>query len=185
MTKKVWLIILVVVVVLAFYFVGMYNGLVGDNQNVDKAWADVQTQYQRRFDLIPNLVNSVKGAMAQEKAVFQAIADARTKYGSAATPEAKVGAANEVETALSRLLVVMENYPQLKSIDAVQTLMVQLEGTENRISVERGRFNEVVKVFDTKIKRFPTNIFSAMFGFKERAYFQSQPGAESVPGVNL
>ncbi len=185
MTKKVWLIVLAIVVALALYLVGSYNGLVGDSQNVDKAWADVQTQYQRRFDLIPNLVNSVKGAMAQEKAVFQAIADARTKYGSAASPEAKVGAANEVESALSRLLVVMENYPQLKSVDTVQTLMVQLEGTENRISVERSRFNEVVKVFDTKIKRFPTNIFAAMFGFTQRDYFESQTGAENTPSVNL
>jgi len=178
MSKKVWLIVLAVVVLVVLYAGGLYNSLVKDNENINGQWAQVETQYQRRFDLIPNLVNSVKGAMAQEKSVFDAIAEARTKYGSATTPEAKVGAANQVESALSRLLVVMENYPQLKSIDTVQTLMVQLEGTENRISTERGRFNDLVKTYDAKIKTIPANIFAKIFGFAERAYFESQDGSE-------
>jgi len=185
MSKKVWLIVLAVVVLVVLYAGGLYNSLVKDNENINGQWAQVETQYQRRFDLIPNLVNSVKGAMAQEKSVFDAIAEARTKYGSATTPEAKVGAANQVESALSRLLVVMENYPQLKSIDTVQTLMVQLEGTENRISTERGRFNDLVKTYDAKIKTIPANIFAKMFGFAQRAYFESQDGSETAPKVNF
>src|SRR3989339_1528196 len=183
--KKSLLIILAFVAVMGLSLMSTYNGLVTKSQNIDGQWAQVETQYQRRFDLIPNLVNSVKGAMAQEKSVFDAIAEARTKYGSATTPEAKVGAANQVESALSRLLVVMENYPQLKSIDTVQTLMVQLEGTENRISTERGRFNDLVKTYDAKIKTIPANIFAKIFGFAERAYFESQDGSETAPKVNF
>jgi LemA protein len=185
MKKIVWLIILVVVVVVVGYVWSLNNRLVTADQSVKTQWAKVETQYQRRFDLIPNLVNSVKGAMAQEKDVFKAIADARTKYGSAGTPEAKVKAANEVESAFSRLLVVMENYPQLKSIETVQTLMVQLEGTENRVSVERTRFNDEVKSYNLLVKIFPGNLIAGMLGYGEKEYFQAAAGANNAPEVKF
>lgn len=185
MNKKVWLVIAIVVVVIAVYLGGSYNSLVKANESINGQWAQVETQYQRRFDLIPNLVNSVKGIMNQEQKVFGDLADARTRYSGASNPTDKVKAANQVESALGRLLVVMENYPQLKSAETVQTLMVQLEGTENRISVERGRFNEVVKDFNANIKQFPTNIIAGLFGFEARDYFESAEGAENAPKVNF
>jgi len=172
-------------VVLVLYSWSLYNGLVKASENIDGQWAQVQTQYQRRFDLIPNLVNSVKGIMNQEKEVFSALAEARTRYAGAVNVDDKVKAANDVESSLGRLLVIMENYPQLRSSETVLTLMAQLEGTENRISVERSRFNDVVKVYNTKIKRFPANVFSSVYGFDEKFYFESQSGADEVPGVNL
>ena len=182
--KTLWIVLGVVVVALLYVWTS-YNGFVGKNEAVDNQWAQVETQYQRRLDLIPNLVSSVQGAMKQEKDVFLAIADARTKYGSAKTVDEKAAAATNVESALSRLLVVMENYPTLKSSDAVQTLMVQLEGTENRVSVERQRFNDAVKDLNMSVKRFPGNIVAGMFGFKERTYFAAASGAENAPKVNF
>lgn len=182
--KTLWIWVAVVAVVLLYAW-SSYNSFVGKNEAVNGQWAQVETQYQRRLDLIPNLVNSVQGAMKQEKEVFLAIADARTKYGSAKTVDEKASAATGVESALSRLLVVMENYPQLKSMDTVQTLMAQLEGTENRVSVERSRFNDMVKDLDMSIKRFPSNLIANIFGFKERAYFEAAKGAENAPKVNL
>lgn len=163
----------------------LYNGFVKANENITGQWAQVQTQYQRRFDLIPNLVNSVKGIMKQEQQVFGALSEARTRYAGAANVNDKVKAANDLESSLGRLLVILENYPQLRSSENVQTLMAQLEGTENRISVERSRFNDEVKIYNTKIKRFPANVLAPLYGFKEKAYFESQPGTEKVPGVNL
>ncbi len=183
--KKLALVILGVILVLVLYSWSLYNGLVKANENITGQWAQVQTQYQRRFDLIPNLVNSVKGIMSQEKQVFGALAEARTRYAGAANVNDKVKAANDVENSLGRLLVILENYPQLRSSESVQTLMAQLEGTENRISVERSRFNDEVRAYDTKIKGFPANVFVPLYGFKEKAYFESQPGSEKVPGVNL
>lgn len=180
-----WIILLGIVVLLGLYFWSGYNGLVTANEAVDNQWAKVEAQYQRRFDLIPNLVSSVQGAMKQETAVFGAIADARTKYGQAQTVDQKAAAASQVETALGHLLVVMENYPQLKSIDTVQTLMAELEGTENRISVERSRFNDEVQAFNLQVKTFPKNIVAGMFGFHDRAYFQADSGAAAAPKVNF
>ncbi|MFA6407682.1 MAG: LemA family protein [Candidatus Paceibacterota bacterium] len=182
--KTLWIVIAVVLVVL-LYVGSSYNGFVTKNESVTNQWAQVETQYQRRLDLIPNLVDSVKGAMKQEQTVFLAIADARTKYGSAKTVDEKAAAATGVESALSRLLVVMENYPQLKSSDTVQTLMAQLEGTENRVSVERGRFNDAVRDLNAATKRFPGTIIASIFGFKERAYFEAAKGAENAPKVNF
>ena len=176
---------LAVAVVVGLYVWSGYNGFVGKNEAVNNQWAQVEAQYQRRFDLIPNLVESVKGAMKQEQAVFGAIADARTKYGGAVGVDAKVAAANQMEGALSRLLVVMENYPQLTSSENVKTLMVQLEGTENRVSVERQRFNDLVRDLNTAIKRFPSNLIAGAFGFNERAYFEAVKGAENAPKVNF
>ena len=184
MKKTLW-IVLAVVVVVGGYFWMSYNSFVSLNTAVDVQWAQVESQFQRRFDLIPNLVNSVKGAMQQEQEVFDSITEARTKYGAAATVDAKAAAAGQVESALGRLLVVMENYPILKSIDAVQTLMAQLEGTENRVSVERGRFNDNVRSFNAMTKRFPSNIVAGIFGFSAREYFEAQTGSENAPSVNF
>ena len=177
--------VLAVVILIIGWFWSSYNTLITANEQVDQQWAQVEVQYQRRFDLIPNLVASVKGAMGQEQKVFGDLEAARANYSGANTTNAKAEAATQVESSLSRLLVVMENYPQLKSINAVQTLMVQLEGTENRVSVERGRYNEDVQAYNVLIKRFPMGLMASMFNYSEKAYFQVTPGAEVAPTVDL
>ena len=177
--------VVLVVVIIAVALIGMYNGLVTKSQAIDAQWAQVETQYQRRYDLIPNLVNSVKGLMKQEQTIFDAIAEARTKYGSAATVDEKAAAAGEVETALGRLLAIVENYPDLKSNQTVINLMDELAGTENRISVERQRYNGLVRDYNTQIKTFPTNMIAGMFGFTEKQYFQSVSGADQAPKVEF
>lgn len=183
--KKILIGVLIIVVLMVLYTWTTYNKFVKTNEAVNNQWAQVETQYQRRFDLIPNLVNSVKGIMAQEQKIFGDLAEARTRYSGARSVEEKVNAANQVESALGRLLAVVENYPQLKSAENVQTLMVQLEGTENRISVERGRYNDSVRDFNIMTKRFPSSLIAAMFGFKERSYFQAAQGAENAPNVSF
>jgi LemA protein len=174
-----------VLAIIGIYFGVTYNSLVSANEGVTTQWAQVQTQYQRRFDLIPNLVESVKGIMKQEQAVFTAIADARTRYAGATTPDEQAQAAGQVESALGRLLVITENYPELKSSETVQTLMSQLEGTENRVSVERGRYNEIVQTYNLKVKRFPTSLVANLSGFKEHAYFEAAQGSENAPQVQF
>jgi len=181
----VWLIIGVVALFLIGYIWNSYNRFVTANEAVDNQWSQVETQYQRRFDLIPSLVNSVKGVMKQEQKVFGDLAEARTRYSGAVTTDQKAQAATQVEGALGRLLLIMENYPTLKSYDNVQTLMAQLEGTENRVSVERKRFNDRVREFNVMIKRFPANILARMFGFGEKTYFKAQVGSQNAPAVNL
>jgi LemA protein len=183
--KKTLLIILGLVLVAGLYAWSVYNRIVTADQAVTGQWAQVESQYQRRFDLIPNLVESVKGAMAQETQVFGDLAEARTRYAGAGTVNEKAEAATQVESALGRLLVVMENYPELKSVDTVNTLMVQIEGTENRISAERMRYNEQVQGFNTMIKRVPANLFAGWFGFGEKAYFQAVSGADTAPAVKF
>lgn len=174
-----------IVVIVALYIGGVYNGLITSNEGVDAQWAQVESQYQRRVDLVPNLVNSVKGIMNQEQEVFTALADARTKYGGAGTTDEKAAAATEFESALSRLLVIMENYPQLRSVESVNALMAELSGTENRISVERMRFNEMVRDYNVKVKTFPRSFVASMFGFGPRTMFEAAEGADVVPEVNL
>lgn len=184
MNKSTWIIIGVLAVIVVW--VGTtYNGLVTKNESVTTQWAQVETVYQRRFDLIPNLVESVKGAMGQEKAVFTALADARTRYSGAQNANEKAVAASQVESALSRLLVVVENYPQLKSVEVVQSLMAELSGSENRVSVERGRYNETVQQYNLKVKRFPSSIVAGVFGFDERAYFEADSAAATAPQVKF
>lgn len=183
--KKTLLIIAAILVIIIAWFWLSYNKLVTANEQVDNSWAQVEVQYQRRFDLIPNLVSSVQGAMAQEQKVFGDLAAARASYSGATTVNDKVAAATQVEGALSRLLVIMENYPTLKSIEAVQNLMTQLEGTENRISVERSRFNEQVKTFNVMIKRVPMNIVAGLFNFSVKNYFEAPTEAATAPKVDL
>ena len=184
MKKSTKIILAVVVIVLIYGFIS-YNGLVTLNESADAQWAQVETQYQRRFDLIPNLVNSVQGIFTQEQKIFGDLADARTRYANAGTPNEKASAASQVETSLGRLLVIVENYPQLNSSQSVQDLMSQLEGTENRVSVERNRFNETIRQYNTNIKRFPKNLMAGLFGFGERFYFEATEGTEVAPEVEL
>ncbi len=167
------------------YAWGIYNKMVAADEGVNNMWAQVETQYQRRFDLIPNLVESVKGAMGQEQKVFGDLAEARSHYAGASTVSEKAAAAGQVESAFSRLLAVMENYPQLKSVETTQTLMAQLEGTENRISVERKRFNDAARDFNVMIKRVPAKLFASVYGFAQKAYFDAAAGSENAPAVKF
>ncbi len=182
---KGWIIALVIVILLVAYGASAYNGFVSEREAVDTQWSQVENQYQRRFDLIPNLVATVKGAFGQEQAVFGEIAEARTHYSGATTVNEKVAAANETESALGRLLVVMEQYPQLMSMQAVQNLMTQLEGTENRVSVERMRYNDAVKVYQTHMKSFPGNVIAGLFHFESREYFNAAEAASTTPAVSF
>lgn len=183
--KKVLIVLGIIFIFGLLYIWSVYNNLVTLNEEVNNQWAQVETQYQRRFDLIPNLVESVKGVMNQEQQIFTELAKARSNYSGAKNDTEKVEATNQVESSLSRLLVIMENYPELKSSETVQTLMSQLEGTENRINVERKRYNDNVKSFNILTKRFPTNIMAGMLGFEEREYFNSTEGAENAPKVEF
>lgn len=183
--KKFLIALGVVVFIMTAYVWSAYNKLITVNEAVDTQWAQVEAQYQRRFDLIPNLVASVKGAMEQEQEVFGRLADARSKYAGAVNTNEKAAAAGQMESALARLLVIMENYPELKSIDTVQSLMAQLEGTENRVSVERVRFNDASREFNVMAKRIPSKWVASWMGLDERAYFEATAGAESAPKVEL
>ena len=162
-----------------------YNTFVSQEEAIKAQWAQVENQLQRRNDLIPNLVETTKGIAEQEKAVFIAIADARAKLAGAKTPEETMAAANQQSSALSRLLVVMENYPQLKSNETFNRLMDELSGTENRIAVERMRYNERVQEYNTKRRQFPSNVTAGIFSFKEHALFSAPPDAQQVPKVNF
>lgn len=185
MKNKGLLIGIAVVVLLAIMVFGSYNSLVTMEETVDAKWANVDSVLQRRYDLIPNLVESVKGSMQQEEKIFTAIADARTKMAGANTIDDKVEASSELEGALGRLLVVMENYPTLKSSDNVTALMDELAGTENRISTERTRYNEAVRGYNSSIRKFPKNILAGMFGFDAKVYFEAVDGAEEAPQVKF
>lgn len=185
MKNKIIIGFVVIVVLIGLWLMSSYNSMVKANLAVDTQWAQVETQYQRRFDLIPNLVESVKGMMKQEKDVFTAIADARQGYAGAKTVDEKAAAAGKVESALGRLLMITENYPQLSSSETVKNLMTQLEGTENRVSVERTRFNDTVGLFNTHIITFPSNIVASIFGFQKRAFFKAEDTAAKAPAVKL
>ncbi len=162
-----------------------YNRFVSQEEAIKTQWAQVENQLQRRNDLIPNLVESVKGFAAQEKAVFGAIADSRAKLAGATTPEQKIAAANEQSSALARLLVIVENYPLLKSNETFNRLMDELSGTENRIAVERMRYNEAVQAYNTARRQFPANVTAKVFGFNEYKLFEAPPEAKVVPKVDF
>jgi LemA protein len=179
-----------------FWVAGIYNRLVTLQQGTDAAWAQVQNVYQRRADLIPNLVNTVSGAANFEKSTLNDVVNARASVGRVQLPAGAAPtdpqqlaeferAQAQLGGALSRLLVVAENYPQLRATAAFRDLQAQLEGTENRIAVERGRFNEAVQAYNTAIKRFPAAIFAGMFGHAPRPYFSATPGADRPPEVNF
>ena len=162
-----------------------YNRFVTQEEQIKAQWAQVENQLQRRNDLIPNLVETVRGTAKQEQDVYKAIADSRAKLAGAQTPEQKMQAANEQQAALARLLVVVENYPELKSNQSFNRLMDSLEGTENRIAVERMRYNEVVQAYNTSRRQFPANVTAKMFGFKEYPFFEAPPEAKRVPKVEF
>ena len=162
-----------------------YNGFTRQEEEIKTAWGQVENQLQRRSDLIPNLVETTKGLAQQEKDVFQGIADARAKMAGATTVNEKVAAANAESSALARLLVVVENYPQIKSDQAFLRLMDELSNTENMITVARMRFNDATKVYNQTRRAFPANLTAMLFGFKEYAYFDAPESVKTVPKVDF
>jgi LemA protein len=172
--------------IIGAYLVGKYNHMVLLKADVAQQQAQVEVQIQRRYDLIPNLVESVKGYLKQEQTVFKNIADARAHYANAkaGTPE-KVEASNELESAISRLLVIVENYPELKSDETVKSLMYELSGTENRIAVERRKYNEIITEYNKYISIFPNNIIAKLFHFEQLPRFETTPEGKQAPKVNL
>jgi LemA protein len=186
--KKLIIIAAIVVFVILIpysYLKGTYNSLVTMDEAVKAAWAQVENQLQRRYDLIPNLVETVKGYAAQEKEVFLRVTEARAKVGGAATVSDKIAANNGLSAALSRLLLVVERYPDLKSNINFLRLQDELAGTENRISVERRRYNETVKVYNIRIRRFPTNLLAGLFGFEKAAFFEVPKERQEAPKVKF
>ena len=192
--KRNTIIIIAAIVAIVGYCMSSYNTLVGQDEAVGTAWSNVENQYQRRVELIPNLVNTVKGYSSHEKETFEAVVSARAKATQTTvdiddlTPEkiaAYQKAQGELGSALGRLLAITENYPELKANENFKELQAQLEGTENRISTERHKFNEVAKTYNTSIRRFPKNIIASMFGFEKRPYFEAQEGAEKAPEVKF
>ncbi len=195
--KKTWIVLIIIALIFmggCSTLVGKYNSMVNKDEAVKTAWSQVENVYQRRSDLIPNLVETVKGYAAHEQETFTAVIEARSKASSItidpskATPEQLkqfTQAQEGVSSALSRLMVVVEKYPDLKANENFMALQSQLEGTENRIAVERKRFNEVAQDYNTYIRRFPNNILAGMFGFQQRAYFEAEEGAEKAPKVKF
>jgi LemA protein len=178
-------IVLGIALVIGLWGMGSYNSFVALNESVDTQWAQVETQYQRRYDVIPNLVATVQGVMKQESKIFGDIANARQGYAGARTTNEKVLATGQMDSALSRLLVITENYPILKSNENAQALMAEIAGTENRISVERMRYNDIVKTYNVKVKSFPGNLFANIFGFELKNPFEAVKEAATAPKVNL
>ena len=192
--KKSTIIIIALIAIVAIWGVSAYNGLVKMDESVSTAWSNVENQYQRRADLIPNLVNTVKGYAAHEKETFQAVTEARSKATQMSinadelTPEKMLEyqkAQGEVGAALSRLLAITEAYPDLKANENFKELQAQLEGTENRISVERNKFNEVARSYNTAIRTFPKTIIAGMCGFDKCPYFEAEEGADKAPKVEF
>ena len=186
--------LLAIVAIIAFWAISGYNSLVNMDENVSNQWANVETQYQRRADLIPNLVNTVKGYAAHEKETLEGVIAARSQATQIKvdptdlTPEKLAEyqkAQGQLATALGKLLAITENYPDLKANQNFLELQAQLEGTENRINVARKNFNDTAREFNTAIRRFPRNILAGLFGFEKRAYFEAQAGAETAPTVEF
>lgn len=192
--KKSTIILIAVVAVIVIWGVSAYNGLVAKDENVKTAWSQVENQYQRRSDLIPNLVATVKGYAAHETSTLEGVVEARAKATQITvdpenlTPERLQefqAAQGEVTSAIGRLMMITENYPDLKANQNFLELQAQIEGTENRISVERNRFNEVARDYNTSIRRFPTSVFASVFGFDAKPYFEAEPGSRQAPRVEF
>lgn len=182
---KVFLIILGILAIIFLPLIGSYNSIVGLEQRVDAAQSNIDTQLQRRSDLIPNLVQTVKGYASQEQKIFTDVANARSRLAGAQNISDKANADAQLSTALSRLLVVVERYPELKSSQNFKDLSVALEGTENRIAIARQDYNTNVNNYNTSIKRFPNSIISGMYGFTPRPYYKASEGAQEVPKVDF
>lgn len=172
-------------IIVGMMVMGMYNGVVAKDEACNKSWGNVESVLQRRFDLIPNLVNTVKGYAEHEKGILEEITRLRSQWGEATTSAGKIEAASGLEGALSRLMVVVENYPDLKANQNFVALQDELAGTENRISVERQRFNESVQVYNVTIRQFPTALVARLAGFQTRAPFAATQGAEKAPTVQF
>ena len=188
------LVIIAVLAIIALWGITGYNGLVGMDEGVQTKWADVETQYQRRADLIPNLVNTVKGYAAHESETLQAVVEARAKATSVNIDPTNITAEqmanfqkaqDGVSSALGRLLVTVEKYPELKANENFRELQAQLEGTENRISVARRDFNEAARKYNTTLRSFPKNILAGMFGFEKKSYFEAHEGSDQAPTVQF
>lgn len=171
--------------VIIVFAIGYYNSFITQTNAIEGQWKQVEVQYQRRVDLIPNLVESVKGIQKQEQKIFGDVNEARKAYAGAGTAEDKVRTANQLEGALSRLLAVFENYPQIKSDQAVLKLQDELAGTENRVAVERRRYNELVQNYNISVSRIPGRLFAQILGFGAKTYFEVAPGSENVPKVEF
>lgn len=178
-------VIALIAVIMILWFFGTYNGLIGTEQNVNEKWSQVENQYQRRADLIPNLVEIVKAYATHEKTVFEEVTKARSQWASAKSTGDKMKAAGEMDSAISRLLVVAEAYPTLKASDNFIALQSQLEGTENRIAVARMDYNNAVKEYNTKIKTIPTSFVANMYGYQLKTFFEADVGSENAPKVNF
>lgn len=186
MKNKTLIITIGIIVILAVYLVGVQRSLVNLSEDVNAAWGDIEVQYQRRADLIPNLVETVKAQAIKEQEIFTQIAEARAKLAGATTVEEKINANEGVSSVLGRLLAITENYPELKQNQGFQDLRVQLEGTENRIAVARKYYNDNVKIYNKKIKVFPTNIAAGVLGYNEEfPYIKAEAGAEKAPDVKF
>jgi LemA protein len=188
MKIRAWHIIFIVFFVLGFWFVGIYNVLVGLDEDVNQKWSDVNVQYQRRADVIPQLVETVKGVAGFEKSTYEAVTKARTSWLNAqktSTVQDDLVAARSFDSALSRLLVSVENYPQLKANESFLTLQAQIEGTENRVAVARKDYNAIATSLNKKVRRFPARFIASTFGFEKRELFQSDGGADEAPKIDF
>jgi len=175
----------VILVVLIVWFISLSNSLVALQENVHSAWAQVETVLQRRYDLIPNLVNTVKGYATHEKDVLEEVTRLRSQWGSAQTTDEKVKAAGQLESTLSRLLLVAEQYPDLKANANFRDLQYELAGTENRIAVERQRYNDVARIYNTAVRQFPASFVASLRGFADATYFEAASGAKEAPKVDF
>jgi len=186
MMKLVWIGVVVALVVFGGMFVSTRNEIAVQSEAINAAWAQVDVALQRRADLVPNLVNTVKGFAAQEKSVLESLANARAAMAGARTPAEKIQANSALDSALGRLLVVVENYPQLKSNENFMRLQDELSGTENRIAVERRKYNETVQRYNTTIVKFPANLIASLSGFQRNdAYFKTEPAQRQAPKVEF
>ncbi len=177
--------LLLIVLFVAGYVRSTYNDMVSQQERIKTAWAQVENQLQRRYDLIPNLVETVKGYAKQETTIFTAIADARARIGSAQTVPQKIAANNELSSALARLLVIVERYPELRSSENFMRLQDELAGTENRLSVERMRYNEIVLAYNTRVRQFPANLVASAFNFEQHPLFEAPAAARTAPQVKF
>lgn len=180
-----WLVVLGIIALVVFWGITKFNGFVRQGEAITAQWAQVENQYQVRFDLIPNLVETVKGVASQEQEVFGAIAEARTRYSGAQTPDGRAEAATQVESALGRLLVISENYPVLQSSESFRALMTSLEGRENRISTERMKYNNLVRAYNSELKTFPTSLLATVLMIPEKEYFDVPNDVNNAPKVDF
>jgi LemA protein len=186
MKKKIGLFVIAALLIISvIYFLSAYNSLIKKDEAANSQWAQVETQYERRIALIPNLVNTVKGYMQFESGLLQNITALRSRWINSEDSDEKTRIASDLDNSLSRLLLIYENYPELKSIVAVQSLMDELSGTENRISVERKRYNDAVQTYNIAMKTFPSSIVAQISGFKQKQYFRASEGSQKTPEVAI